>query len=202
MKKSILTALAIASTLLTSTVQAEELSTGPYFSVDGGAVFMNDIGGYKYDTGFGGNLAIGQRLNNTFSIELQAGYYTADFAYDFNNPVANRFAQIYGTDVFAPVFANVKADFPLGQNSPVRFELGVGAGAVYSDTTIDFDIVGIRDFFVNADGWGFGAQAMAGFSYQISSNVEFKLGYRFLNVEITGSTQRGHYVGLGFNIRS
>jgi OmpA-OmpF porin, OOP family len=197
MKKTLLVALALAASAFTPSAQAAA-PAGPYISVDGGAIFFDDvdlgIGGLAFDTGVGGGLAIGQNFGNGAALELQASYYDVDMKGDaFNGQI-----DLSGSAKIAPVFANLKFNIPMG--SVVSLDLGAGAGGIYSDVTATAS-AGSVSASASESAWDFGAQGLAGLNFKISENIDLKATYRFLTTLSDGEDLRGHYVGAGLNIR-
>jgi OmpA-OmpF porin, OOP family len=229
MKKSILTALALASTVLTQNSYAGATSTpaiqtapqggtsGAYISVDGGALLVNDVdfdygsifgigldGKFEFDTGFAVNLAAGYRFDSGIALELQAGYYQADYQSNFNANIIDRFASIDGSIEIVPVFTTIKYDIRLTDS--VSLELGAGVGAAYGQIDAVGSLLGTAIASSSDDSWELVYQGMAGFNFKLSNNIDLKAGYRFLGMsnfgdDFSDNDLNAHYIGGGLNIR-
>lgn len=164
---------ALAGTPVYSPSPAPAPSTaGPYLTVAGGALFLQDASwgplDVEFDTGWSVNAALGYAFGNGFAVELESGYGTADVdnirLYGRSFGIDAEYSQV-------PIFAN--AVYMADLTDALGFYIGAGAGAVWSET----EALGY-----SADDWNFGFQAKAGFSYRVSEAVSLNLGYRFIFV--------------------
>ena len=138
-------ALFAAVALASSGTAAAQSSMAPgspgldqnYFSFRAGAYMprgdaLDDVPGYSFNTGFGGEVTLGRRFNPNFAVEAGVGTFavaTDDFAvtYDFYDPYGYYLGSLDGTvkgEVRAtPILATAKGILPLQ-----GFELYAGAG--------------------------------------------------------------------------
>lgn len=189
----VLRTLACLSTfaLAAPALQAEG---GPYFTLDGGALFTDfdfGVGGIDADTGFGINAAIGHTFADyAMSLELNGGYYSADYGGSLSG------VSIGGDVELVPIMANAKFDLPLA--GPVSLELGAGVGIVYATIDATASAFG-RTLSASDDDWSFGFQGLGGLNVDVAENVSLKAGYRFFYAD--GGDILGHYVGGGVTVR-
>jgi opacity protein-like surface antigen len=155
-----------------------EHAGGPYVTITGGALWLEDAGAHgvtlDFDTGFSVLGALGYSFGNGLAVELESGYMEVDSAevhgFGLHADVDGEFRQI-------PIMANVV--YNLDITSGVSFYIGAGAGIVWSETSVDrvagFDVSGAID----EDGWNFAAQAKAGLSFRLCEAASLNVGYRY-----------------------
>lgn len=160
-----------------------------YIDLAGGAVFLQDVNDFSFDTGWSVTGAFGVNLGHGLSVELESGYMTADVE-GFEDETEFEFGSLVGDVTVVPVLANVKYTGPV--TSLFNFYVGAGLGAIYSETS-----VGIGPFNANDDGWDFAFQGIAGISIPMSETLSFDLGYRFLATGFNSDELRSHTVEAG-----
>ena len=181
-------AIVLVAAILIAGGMAAPALAGPYFSVNGGAVWVEDsdisdddpdvsFEELSYDTGYVVNAALGQAYSNGVRAELELAYRTNDlddlkltfFGFPASIPV--------GGEVTSWGFlANAYYDFPT--QSAIRPFIGAGIGAVNVD--IDLKVDGVSD---SEDDWVFAYQLMAGFGIAVTKDVMFDVQYRFLGTD-------------------
>jgi len=139
-----------------------------YIKAEGGPAFLEDIHVRMYGidnhdlktkTGVRVDLTGGYDLNKYFVVELNVAMIRTDLI-DLGHTI---YYQV-------PIMANVLGKYPIGKWQPYA---GFGLGGVV--VAPDNHGLGADD----PDGV-FGAQAMAGLQYQLTSNCSLDLGYKFL----------------------
>ena len=164
-----------------------------YIDLNGGALFMEDASDVSFDTGWGINAAFGVNLGHGLSVELDGGYYNADV--DSFDGRKEFFGDNLGGEIeFVPVLANVKYVHPVTQL--FNFYVGVGAGAIYSESTVS-----LGSFHASDDDWDFGFQGMAGISIPLSEVLSLDIGYRFIGTGFDSDDLRAHHVEAGINFK-
>lgn len=176
MKPTPLTTLGIALFIGCATAHAD-WTDNLYLNTDVGAAFVPDVtthdhgvddtgpfrskGRFQLDPGVRADLSLGYNLNQSWAVELEAGGI-----WNQNHLSSNeQFYQI-------PVLLKACYQIPLGQSWKVC--LGAGAGAV---TAID-DLPG--NTYTDTT-WGY--EGDAAIKYELSSNAEIGLGYKFLGAD-------------------
>ena len=157
---------------------------GWYFSLDGGALWMNDAdvntsfgtADLNFDVGWGVNGAVGYHFDSGINLDLSAGYLRAEFD---SIGGSRRSINIDGDLNMVPITLNLSYDLKLTER--LSFYLGAGAGVAWSE--LDVNSIGGFDVANGADGWNFAWQARGGFAYDVSSAVSLNVGYRFVEVE-------------------
>ncbi|MEZ0275072.1 MAG: outer membrane protein [Roseimicrobium sp.] len=152
---------------------------GPYLSLAGGALWLDDasFGGVDldFDTGFSILGAVGYSFGNGLSVELESGYLGVDSAEVHVRGLGS--ADLDGEFRQVPIFANVL--YTVDVTDRVGLYVGGGAGVVWSDAEVD----GINGFGFDdvdlGDQWNFAAQAKAGVSFKITEAASLNVGYRF-----------------------
>jgi opacity protein-like surface antigen len=196
----LVTGSAFAGTVPTSSAPvitpAPANSGGIYLSADGGAYFVNDnifngLGNLSSETGWGFNVAIGAAVAEHVNLEIQSGYYQADFSGNLG-----AFA-VDGEIETIPVMANIRFDIPV--SSRFGFELGLGAGAIRTSADLTVSGLGLSGDG-NAADWDLGAQALAGVNFKVTDNTAITLGYRFLFADTAGESTLSHFVGAGLRV--
>ncbi len=171
---------------------------GLYLSVFGGVLFEDDFNstivngpaaGATYsidlDTGFLFGAAAGVELSGFASgftprLELELSYRALDVGtvnFSGNGPGAE--LNVAGdVDTFA-IFANALADFDTG--GPITPYVGVGLGVGFVDYNFSYQT---GPLIVNDNGsdTDFAAQIIAGFSYELSENVDLLLDARYSRI--------------------
>jgi opacity protein-like surface antigen len=177
---------------------------GPYLTVMGGALWLEDASygpfDLDFDTGFSVLGAVGYAFGNGLSVELESGYLSVEDAEvhvrglgDFD--VDGEFRQV-------PIFANVL--YTVDVTDKVGVYVGAGAGIVWSEAEVES--VG-GDAFFNAESdseWNFAAQAKAGVTFHITQAASLNIGYRFMYGQdaIAGYDDSfGHVLEGGLTIR-
>ena len=153
---------------------------GPYLTISGGALWLEDASAYgvslDFDTGFSVLGALGYAFGNGLAVEIESGYTEVDGAElhyrGFYTDVDGEFRQV-------PILANVV--YTADVTDHVSFYIGAGAGIIWSDAQVD-SIGGLElgRFGDVEDEWNFAAQAKAGVAFKLSEATSFNVGYRFL----------------------
>lgn len=177
----------------TMTKASEPIGERFYIDLNGGALFLEDASDVSFETGWGINAAFGVNLGHGLSLELDGGYYTADVdGFDGRDEF---FGEDFGGDVeIVPILANLKYTHPVTQY--FNFYVGVGAGAVYTQSTAS-----IGSFSVSDDEWDFAFQGMAGLSIPLSEVLSLDVGYRFIGTGFNSDELRAHQVEAGINFK-
>lgn len=149
---------------------------GPYFSVNAGAVWVNDsdldidflgnIGELSYDTGYGVNAAFGNAYGSGVRSELEVAYRTNDVDEISISGLGS--GSVDGEVSSWGLMVNVYYDFDTG--SAVKPFVGAGIGFA----NVDLELEGESD-----DDNVFAYQVMAGFGFAVSKAVTLDLQYRF-----------------------
>lgn len=189
----------------TTTTSAPAPVGGPYLSLAGGALWLDDASygpvSLDFDTGYSILGAIGYAFGNGLSVELESGYLSVEDAEvdirGFGNfDVDGEFRQV-------PIFANVL--YTVDVTDVVGVYVGGGAGVVWSEAEID----GINGFALARDlesdsEWNFAAQAKAGVTFRVTDAASLNIGYRFMYGQdaIAGYDDSiGHILEGGLTIR-
>ena len=190
-----------AGPVVTTTHTEAAPSGGPYLTVAGGALWLDDASAFgvdlDFDTGFSVLAAIGYKFDYGLAIELESGYMQVDSAefsfHGFHGDVSGEFEQI-------PIMVNAIYHLQLADRLSVY--IGAGTGIVWSDASVDnvagFDVSGLADA---EDDWNFAAQAKAGISYEVCPQGSLNIGYRLFygNDSIAGLDDAwGHVLEGGF----
>lgn len=188
----------------TSPMEPPPPQGGPYLTLAGGALWLEDAGAYgaslDFDTGFSILGALGYSFGNGLAVEIESGYMEVDSAElsyrGFHADVNGEFRQV-------PVLAN--AVYTLDLTDRLSFYIGGGAGVVWSDAQVDevagVDVSGFGDV---DDDWNFAAQAKAGLSFEVSDTASLNVGYRyFYGKDALGGVDdaQGSILEGGFTIR-
>ena len=149
---------------------------GPYFSVNGGAAWVEDsdlsvsgfgnIAEFSYETGYVVNAAFGNAYANGLRLELEIPYRTNDL--DEISVLGPSLGTIDGEVSAWGGMINVYYDFDTG--SAVKPFIGAGIGIA----DIELEIEGSSE-----DDNVFAYQLMAGMGFAISKDVTLDLQYRF-----------------------
>jgi opacity protein-like surface antigen len=176
---------------------------GPYVTIAGGALWLDDASAFgvdlDFDTGFSILGAVGYAFGNGLAVELESGYQEVNdaevSAFGLHADVDGEFRQI-------PILANVVFNLPVTDRLDVY--VGAGAGIIWSDAEVDsVGPFGDLDFEAE-DEWNFAAQAKAGLSFKVSDNASVNVGYRFLyGKDAVGGLDDsiGHVLEGGFTLR-
>jgi opacity protein-like surface antigen len=178
MKK--LTIVLMAMALVVGGVASPALA-GPYFSINGGAVWVNDadlsIDGYgkfgelTFETGYSVSAAFGNSYSSGFRSEVEFAYRTNDLD---DGKVSVPELSLYeagpidGELSSWAVMINGYYDFDTGS----ALKPFIGAGLGYAN--VDLELESESD-----DDGVFAYQLMAGLGFAISKEVSFDLQYRF-----------------------
>lgn len=150
---------------------------GLYFSLNGGAVWLDDVGAYganlEFDTGFSILGAVGYSFGNGLAVELESGYIGVDGA---EGSYRGLHADVDGEFRQVPIFANVVYTIDLTDRLGVY--IGGGAGLVWSEAEID-SVGGFNTDFTSSDEWNFAAQAKAGLTFKVTDAASLNVGYRY-----------------------
>lgn len=213
--KNGLIALMIAALISLPGVVLAAPDAGPYFGIQGGGVLLDDIensdndGSYNYsfDPGYYGAVVVGAHLGKHSS--LGEGRLEVEIAYRSNDLDEMDFAE--GSETAGGDMTVVSAMF----NSIAEYRgryiwvpyLGAGAGWSYvelNDATVGGQSV------ADGDDNAFSYQFLVGLVAEVSSAVNFDLGYRYLRTldlefeDVQGrsvdSEYSSHTVSLGLRI--
>ncbi len=172
---------------------SEPISERFYIDLKGGALFVDDIGDFSFDTGWGITGAFGVNLGHGLSVEVESGYLTADVE-GFDGETEFDAGSLVGDVTLVPVLANVKYAFPITRY--FNGYIGAGIGALYSDTDVS-----IGSYTAGGDDWEFAFQGIAGISIPMSEVLSFDIGYRFLATDVSSDDLRTHSVQAGINFK-
>jgi opacity protein-like surface antigen len=178
---------------------------GPYLSLAGGALWLDDASAFgvdlDFDTGYSILGAVGYAFGNGLSVELESGYLSVEDA-EIHVPGFGNF-DVDGEFRQVPIFANVL--YTIDVTDSVGIYLGAGAGVVWSEAEVEglggFDFG--RDFETESE-WNFAAQAKAGVTFRVTEAASLNIGYRFMYGQdaIAGADDSiGHILEGGVTIR-
>ena len=175
------------------------LAGGPYFEINAGPLWVEDIGNAGFDTGWGVNGEIGYAFGDGLSVGFSAGYNKSDLN------VSNIFVPGEGTVSFGgeletvPLLLTVNYSFPL--SGALSGYIGAGAGTLWVNGDASVSVRGETFGSVSDDEWNFALQGRAGLSYSVASNASINVGYRYLRGFFSEDDFSGHMVEGGFTIR-
>jgi len=177
------------------------VGAAPYFSVNVGAVWVNDsdysdsgtyYDGYSYrdngelafDTGFGMTAALGNAYDNGFRAELELGFRANDIdnaegTYSEYNRYGDKVYEekysghLDGDVMTSSVMFNCFYDW--APRAPVSPFIGAGIGFAYVEGDIDY--LGTEDDNV------FAYQLATGLAFAVHQNVKIDVQYRFFGTE-------------------
>ncbi|MGE3770399.1 MAG: outer membrane protein [Bdellovibrionales bacterium] len=158
MKRFFLILAAIALSALPAT--AEAARDKPYFSVKGGANWIQDDAGIELDTGWDVLGAAGYNVTENVRTELEAGWSTAD---------------VDGGGDVDTITAMLNGYYDFNMNSRIKPYLGVGLGAAHQQLT------------GAGTSWEFAYQGMAGAAYDITKATAVTAEYRYLGTSDVGA---------------
>jgi opacity protein-like surface antigen len=172
-----------------------------YFTVAGGALWLQDVDNsginVDFDTGFSVLGAIGYKFDYGLSIELESGYMQADLG---GVSVHGAHADLDGQFEQVPIMVNAVYWAPISDR--LSFYIGAGTGIVWSQTSVDhvghLDVSGLG---LEDSDWNFAAQAKAGLSIKVCPQGSLNIGYRFFwgNDAVAGfDDSLGHVLEGGF----
>ena len=169
-------AIVLVAAILVAGGMAAPALAGPYFSVNGGAVWVEDsdlslsgfgdFAEFSYETGYTVNAAFGHAYANGLRLELEIPYRTNDL--DEFSVFGIGLGTIDGEVSSWGAMVNFYVDLDTGS----AFKPFIGAGIGVAN--VEFEIE--RD---SEDDNVFAYQLMAGFGYALSKEVTFDLQYRF-----------------------
>jgi opacity protein-like surface antigen len=150
---------------------------GFYFSLNGGALWLDDAGAHgvnlDFDTGFSILGAVGYSFGNGLAVELESGYLSVDSA---EVSVDGLHGDLDGEFRQVPIFANVV--YTIDLTDRLGLYLGAGAGVVWSEAEID-SVNGHHLGLESGDDWNFAAQAKAGLTFKVTDATSLNVGYRY-----------------------
>ncbi|PLX79808.1 MAG: hypothetical protein C0616_09920 [Desulfuromonas sp.] len=213
--KNCLSVLVLIALLVMPGVAMSAQDSGPYFGIQGGGVLLDDIENkdnegtynYSFDPGYYGAVVIGAHLDKHSS--LGEGRLEVEVAYRANDLDEMDFEE--GSEAAGGEMTVMSAMF----NSIAEYRgryiwvpyLGAGAGWAMvdlKDATVGGQAV------ADADDNAFCYQFMTGFVAEVSSAVNFDLGYRYMRTldlefeDVQGrsvdSEYSSHTVSLGLRI--
>ena len=152
---------------------------GPYLSLNGGAVWVDDSdlsggdfdGELSYDAGYVVNAAFGNAYANGVRAELELAYRQSDI--DELSIDGWDSGSVDGDVSAVAGMVNAYYDFDTGS----EFKPFIGAGLGYASVELDADDGGSEDDGV------FAYQLMAGVGFAVSKQVSLDLQYRFFATE-------------------
>jgi opacity protein-like surface antigen len=178
---------------------------GFYFSAQGGALWLDDVGAYganlDFDTGYSILGTLGYALGNGLAFELESGYMSVESGtatgYGLTGEVDGEFRQV-------PIIANVV--YNIDVTDRLAFYVGAGAGVVWSEAELDSgEAYGLSYRGVKSDSeWNFAAQAKAGLSFKVSQAASVNIGYRYFygaDAFVGVDDAQGSILEGGFTIR-
>lgn len=135
----------------------------------------------KYNTGFGGAIALGYQVDESWRVEIEGSHKHNNIKY--NNKIFGD--KLVGFRTNTSVMANAFYEEPIADK--VKFYVGLGAG--YSHVKLEAaKMTRIKDNL-------FAFQVIPGFAFEISDHVDMTLGYRFF-----ATTKTAVEKALGSNI--
>jgi opacity protein-like surface antigen len=161
---------------------------GTFIGLDAGAFWVSGVNASNglnsaslhFKTGWGLDVPVGYNLGNGWSLFLDSGYNKVDFD-SANATVNGRFfstsGALTGKLEFIPIMAN--ASYSVKLCDSIHWYLGAGVGTVYDKFSAELPG---NDGNVSSTKWQFGAQAFTGFSFDITPQAAFNIGYRYLYV--------------------
>jgi opacity protein-like surface antigen len=164
----------------------------------GGLLLLQDVEEFganiTFDGGSGFVVPLGFHFGNGFSLELSAGYYTADVSsmsgkkFDLSNDSSLSLIPVMASGIIR-----------LPANDTLSFYIGGGAGVVYHEVNVN----SVNDFNFNQSfsELNTGLQAKLGVQFNVSSKITFDVGYRFQNVFTDEESLKGHSLEGGFTVR-
>lgn len=154
------------------------VTAGPYFSIAGGALWLDDAGAFganlDFDTGYSILAAVGYRWEYGLALEIESGYMNVD-----SGEVSFRglHADVEGDFEQVPIMCNALYWLPMTER--LQFYVGSGVGVVWSSTEVDsVGGVNLRGLGDGGDDWNFAAQAKAGFAFEVCPGGSLTIGYR------------------------
>lgn len=152
------------------------------------------------DAGVAWNIGLGYAINEWFSVEVESGYYQNGFGGFESGEFIGTFAGATGTTPViggdgdfsqVPVFVNARASLPIvkraagAEGGGLDLDFTIGAGVV--NVAADIDSIAALDFpgvtaSIDGDSWEFGGQLGVGLTWELTSRIEFGVGYRCMIV--------------------
>jgi len=172
---------------------------GPYFEINAGPLWLEDINSVSFDTGWGINGEIGYAFGNGLSVGLSGGYNQADLDVDNIFVPGHGTVSVDGQLETVPILFTVNYSFPL--TGALSGYIGAGAGTLWVNGDASVNVRGETFGSVSDDEWNFALQGRAGLSYSVSSNASINVGYRYLHGFFSEDDYSGHMVEGGFTIR-
>lgn len=150
---------------------------GFYFSLNGGALWLDDASAFgvdlDFDTGFSILGAVGYSFGNGLAVELESGYLGVDGGeasfHGHGFDVDGEFRQV-------PIFAN--AVYTVDLTDRLGLYIGGGVGIVWSEAEIE-SAGGYNFDYTTSDEWNFAAQAKAGLTFKVTDAASLNVGYRY-----------------------
>ncbi len=175
-----LTSAGFAGTPAPMVTQAPAPQGGPYITISGGALWLNDAdifgANLEFDTGFSVLGALGYSFGNGLAVEIESGYTQVDGG---ELSFRGLHADIDGEFRQVPILANVVYTADVTDN--IGFYIGAGAGIIWSDAQVDsIGGLNLRGLGNVGDEWNFAAQAKAGVAFKLSEAASLNVGYRLL----------------------
>ncbi|RBP38490.1 opacity protein-like surface antigen [Roseimicrobium gellanilyticum] len=177
---------------------------GPYLSLAGGALWLDDASAFgvdlDFDTGYSILGAVGYAFGNGLSVELESGYLGVEDA-EVHVPGLGNF-DVDGEFRQVPIFANVL--YTVDVTDVVGIYVGGGLGVIWSEAEVE-SVGGDAFFSGESDSdWNFAAQAKAGVTFRVTEAASLNIGYRFLYGQdaVAGYDDSiGHILEGGLTIR-
>lgn len=185
---TILCGAIFAITGVSANVQAESKSKGGYYAeIRAGANFLEQSNGGQnnsalfgpatdFDTGYTTGVAFGRSLASLDRLPINLRGLRVEGEYSYGENDIERGGQSNAEVATSAFMANVYYDLPLVSNwRHIRPYIGAGIGGMI----IEADGAGLLD----GDDTVFAYQLRAGFAYTARPDLDFTVGYRFLDAD-------------------
>lgn len=167
-------------------------SAGFYLDLTGGALWLDELEGLDFDTGWGVNGEFGYNFGNGWSLGVNSGFYNSEFDHRWRGLGVN------GEIDIVPIMANITYRHQIAGG--LSAYIGVGGGVIYQDGEATLRI-GSLSATVGEDEWDGAFQARAGLSFEICPVSALTVGYRYLHGFNEGDDLSGHVLEGGLIIR-
>jgi len=194
MNKSIKLTTAGATLFLATASGSAQLSDNFYVGVNGGAALQGNVaiinntgfttpsGDIQFNTGYRLGLEAGYNFNDSFAVELDAGYIQNTITTVGTSPLSTVGASAKLEEI--PLLVNFIYKFPLKGSFKPYIGLGVGGmEGIFNSSNIPFSGPGATPAYKATD-YTFAYQAEVGFKYELFKNMDFGIAYKFV-----GSTE-------------
>lgn len=165
---------------------------GPYLDISAGPLWLDEVDGIEFDTGWGLNGEIGWEFGTGWSLGVNGGYFSADAESAKSDGI-----RFDGDLALIPLMANATYRGTIA--GPVSFYIAAGGGVVHGDSEGSLHGKDIS-FSDSEDAWDAGLQARLGLALDLGTNAKLTFGYRYLRVFGEDDAQ-GHVAEGGIVIK-